>query len=237
VGKSHRPLETVIAGKLTLQAVASAGIGFGMRPLFFFWLMMAGCLEAKPFHWPWNSRATEQQRLNAATAPKPTSREAEILRADETKAFNLSSAKFGTGVSVTGKKTATSEFQFVDRTRTKSFATKELFSKPAWGAGSAYETKAVPTKESWFARVTASTKAFLTRESSDANKNLQGGVLPGSEKKFLARGRRQAELDADRAEGRAPKVPIGEDRDGGQSWSGDVKPLTIQDVKALLNKN
>ncbi len=203
----------------------------------FSWLLTAGCLQAKPLQWPWNSRAKEQQRLNAATAPKPSSREEEILRADETKAFNLSSAKFGTAVSITGKKTSTSEFQFVDKTRTKSFATKELFSKPAWGAGSTYETKTAQTKESWFSRFTASTKAFVTRESSDANKNLQGGTLPGSEKQFLPRGRRQAELDADRAEGRAPKLPVGDDRDGGQSWSGDLKPLTIQDVKALLNKN
>lgn len=208
-----------------------------MRPLFLFWLMMAGCLEAKPFQWPWNSRAREQQRLNAATDPKPTSREEEILRADETKAFNLSSAKFGTGVSVTGKNAATGEFQFVDKMRTKSFATKELATKQAWGTGSKFETKAAPTKESWFARLTASTKAFVTRESSDANKNLQAGALPGSDKKFLARGRRQAELDADRAEGRAPKMPVGDDREGGQSWAGDLKPLTIQDVKALLNKN
>jgi hypothetical protein len=29
----------------------------------------------------------------------------------------------------------------------------------------------------------------------------------------------------------------GGDRYGGQSWSGDVKPMTIEDVKKLLNKN
>lgn len=208
-----------------------------MRSLFLIWLMMAGCLEAKPFQWPWNSRAREQQRLNAATAPKPTSREAEILRADETKAFNLSTAKFGTGVSITGKGTATGGFHFEDKARTKSFATRELFAKPASGTASQYATKDAPTKQSWFSRLTASTKAFVTRESSDSNKGLQAQVLPGSDKAFLARGRRQAELDADRAEGRAPKMPLGDDRDGGQSWSGDLKPLTIQDVKSLLNKN
>jgi hypothetical protein len=208
-----------------------------MRPLLLFWLMMACCLEAKPFQWPWNTRAKEQQRINAATEPKPTSREAEILRADETKAFNLSSAKFGTGVSITGKKTGTNEFQFVDRTRTKSFATKDLPTKQASGTGSKFETKAAPTKDSWFSRLTSPTKSYATRESSDSKKNLQGSALPGSEKNFVARGRRQAALDADRAERREPKMAIGGDRDGGESWSGDVKPLTIQDVKALLNKN
>jgi len=207
-----------------------------MRPFLLFWLMTACCLEAKPFQWPWSSRAKEGQRINAATSPKPTSREEEILRAD-VKAFNLSSAKFGTGVSIMGKKSATNEFQFVDKTRTKSFATKDLPTKQAWGMGSKYETKAAPTKESRFTGVTAPTKSYATRESSDSKKNLQGSTLPGSEKDFVPRGRRQAALDADRAEQRAPKMAIGGDREGGESWSGDVRPLTIKDVKALLNKN
>ena len=46
-------------------------------------------------------------------------------------------------------------------------------------------------------------------------------------------GRRQAELDKNGAAG----ITMGGDREGGQSWGGDVKPLTIQDVRTLLNKN
>ena len=193
--------------------------------------------QARHFRWPWNSRTTEQTRLNAAMEPKPTSREEQILRPDITKEFNPSSANFGSGRTVTGGKATGGTFHFVDRTRTKSFDTKEFATKEAWGSKSKYATKTAETKESWFARRTAPTKTFATRESSDANKNLQGGVLPGSDKKFLARGRRQAELDADRAQGRAPKMGLGGDREGGQSWSGDVRPLSIQDVKTLLNKN
>ena len=242
------------AGKFTLPAEGSAGIGLPMRLFVLLWLLTAGCLEAAPFHWPWskstaeqtparrfhwpwNSRTTEQTRLNAAMEPKPTSREEQILRPDLTKEFNPSAANFGSGRSVTGKKAATSEFYFLNKTRTKSFDTKEFATKEARNANSKYETKTAETKESWFARRTALTKTFATRESSDANKNLQGSVLPGSEKKFLARGRRQAELDADRAQGRAPKMGLGGDREGGQSWSGDARPLSIQDVKTLLNKN
>ncbi len=184
-----------------------------------------------------NSRAKEQARLDAAMAPKPTSREEQLLRPDITKEFNPSAANFGSGRSLTGKAAATNEFYFQNKTRTKAFETKGIGTKEAWGMQSKYETKTAQTKESWFARLTARTKTYDTRESRDANKGLQGSVLPGSDQKFLARGRRQAELDADRAEGRAPKLPLGGDRDDGQSWNGDLKPLSIQDVKTLLNKN
>ncbi len=185
------------------------------------------------FRLPWNSRTKEQSRLNAAMAPKPTSREEEIMRPDITKEFNPNSANFGSAYTQAGKKASTGAFYFVKKTETKSFDTKSFATKEAWGAKSKYETKAAETKESWFARRTALTKAYTTRESSDANKNLQGRALPGSEKQFVARGRRQAELDKNGAAG----IPMGGDRDGGQSWSGEVRPLSIQDVKTLLNKN
>ena len=238
---------------MTLPARGSAGIGFAMRLLLLFWLMMAGCLEAKPFHWPWssdtaeqqerktmrrfplpwNSRTKEQQRLNEVTSPKTTTRAEQVMQLDQTKEFNPSAANFGSGRSVTGKKAATSEFHFVNRTQTKSFDTREFATKEASGTNAKYATKSAQTKESWFARLTAPTKTYATRENSDSNKGMQGRVLPGSEKKFVARGRRQAELDKNGAAGN----PLGGERDSGQSWSGEVRPLSIQDVKTLLNKN
>lgn len=261
MGGSGQGGEAGETGKLTLPVGGSAGIGSPMRLSLLLWLATAACptsLVAQPFHWPWskhvqrqeveqqekkqsrlfrlpwNSRTTEQTRLNAATAPKPTSREQQVMTIDSTKEFNPSAANFGSGRSLVGKKAATGEFQFVDKTRTKSFATKELSAKQASGTTSQYETKTTETKESWFARLTAVPKAYATRESSDAGKGLQGRALPGSEQKFVARGRRQADLDRNAAAG---AVPMGGDRDVGQSWSGDVRPLTIQDVKTLLNRN
>ena len=222
---------------------------------------------AQPFHWPWskrtsevqmgqgqpmeqqekktarrfplfgNSRTKEQQRLNAATSAKPTSLEERIMKPDITKEFNPSSANFGSGRSITGKKAATSAFHFENKTRTKTYETGTFATKKAWGSDSQYATKTAETKESWFARKTAPTKTYATRETWDANKGLQGQVLPGSDRKFVAIGRRQAEYDADRAAGKAPKVMVGGDREAGQSWSGEVRPLSIQDVKSLLNKN
>ncbi len=240
---------------MTLHGRGSAGIGALMRNVLFFWLIMAASSEAKPFHWPWssaaseqgtekkiparfalfpNSRTREQQRLNEVTSPKPTSRAEQVMQLDQTKEFNPSAANFGSGRSVTGKKAATSEFHFLSRTQTKSFETRGMNTKEATGMDGKFATKSAQTKESWFARLTASGKTYATRDSSDANKGLQGKVLPSADKRFVARGRRQAELDKN---GAAGGLPMGGDRDSGQSWSGDVRPLSIQDVKTLLNKN
>ena len=243
-------------GKLTLPVTVSAGIGSRMRLSLLILLATAASLEAWPWSRPavqqqeqqeqqqekkkmrlfpllWNSRTKEQQRLNAATSSAPTSREQQLMKPDLTKEFNPNSANFGSGRSITGKKAATSEFYFVNKTRTKGFPTREFATKQASGAESQYATKTAVGKESWFARLTAPTKTYGTRESRDANKGLQGKVLPGSERKFVAIGRRQAELDKNGAS----MMPLGGERDMGQSWSGDLKPMSIQDVKTLLNKN
>ena len=155
------------------------------------------------------------------------------MKPDLTKEFNPSVANFGSGRSVTGKNAATNAFYFQNKTRTKSFATGVFSTKQAAGMDSKYATKTAETKESWFARLTAPTKKYATRESADANKGLQGKVLPGSERKFVAIGRRQAEMDRNGAS----TMPQGGERDSGQSWSGELRPMSIQDVKSLLNKN
>lgn len=193
--------------------------------------------KAPLFRLPWNSRTKEQARLNAAMAPKPTNREEELMRPDMTKEFNPAATNFGAGRSISGKAATTRSFQYENKTRTKTFATKGFATKEAAGSQSQFATKTAATKESWYSKLTARTKTYDTRESRDANKGLQGSALPGSDLKFYARGRRQAELDAQRAQGRGPLIPLGWDREAGQSWNGDLKPLSIQDVKTLLNKN
>jgi|LakMenEpi03Aug12_release.lakeMendotaPanAssembly.Ray.scaffolds.fasta_scaffold14308_5 hypothetical protein len=243
----------------TLPMKKAGGIGLRMRlPLLL--LAMAACpvgAQARAsFHWPWSrtaeqkvqqaeqkkmrlfplfqtSRSREQQRLNAATAPKATTREEQVMKPDLTREFNPGTANFGSGRTLTGKPTATNTFQVLNKTRTKSFDTGAFTTKQASGSDSKFATKDMPTKKSLFSRLTAPTKTFATRESRDAGRGLQGATLPGSEKKFLAIGRRQAEMDRSGAS----IQPMGGDRDSGQSWSGDIRPMSIQDVKSLLNKN
>jgi len=180
-----------------------------------------------------NTRAVEQRRMNAVTSGDVASaRGAEVLVADPTKEFNPSAARFGRPASVGTKAAKVNEFQFVDRVRTKGFGTRDYATKGAWMGDLKFGTKEARTKESWFAKKSARTKTFDTKEARDASKTAATRALPGGDRPFLVQGRRQADLDSTGRD----KIPFGT-TDMGQAWSGDLQPLTIKDVKNLLNKN
>ena len=180
-----------------------------------------------------NTRAVEQMRMREVTRGEVTSvRGAEILVADPTKEFNPSTARFGRPASVGTKSASSNEFYFVDKTRTKDFATRDFTTKGAWMGDLKYGTKEARTKESWFSKKTARTKSFDTKEARDASKTAATRALPGGDRAFLVQGRRQADLDTNGRD----KMPFGT-TDMGPSWSGELKTLTIDDVKGLLNKN
>lgn len=180
-----------------------------------------------------NTRALEQVRMRAVTSGDAASeRGAQVLVADPTKEFDPSTARFGRPGTVGTKEARTSVFHFEDRVRTKSFASKEYAAKTAWMGDAKFATKEAPTKTSWFARKSATTKSYDTREAYDATKTSATRALPGGDRQFLVQGRTQAKLDAT---GRQT-IPFGTTTSG-PSWSGDLKALTIDDVKSLLNKN
>ena len=216
-----------------------------MRLLPLLALLLSGCTAMKSLttvkpvaalksiRLPWNSRTNEQAKLNAVTEAKPTTREEEILHPSATKAFNPGSANFGSGRTVSSGAVQTNAFLFESKTRTKIFSTRDFGTKSAWGTDTAFATKESPTKESRFAGMTSPTKSYATRENWEAGKTSETRDLPGGDRKFVAKGRRQAELEKNGAGGH----PMGGDRESGQSWSGDLQPMSIQDVKTLLNKN
>jgi hypothetical protein len=181
-----------------------------------------------------NTRALEQRRMNAVTSGDAASeRGAEVLVGDKYKEFNLAAMRGGSAKAFGTKGAYSNEFHFVDRVRTKDFYTRDYVSKKAWMGDAKFATKASPTKESWFSRRTArSEKTYATKESRDANREHGTRALPGGEKPFLVQGRTQAGLDATGKD----KIPFGT-TDMGPSWSGELKPLTVDDVKGLLNKN
>jgi hypothetical protein len=196
-----------------------------MRLLPLLGLLLAGCSSMKPAS---NSRAQEQARLNAVTGSGGESGLDRIMRPDPAKTFDPGSANFGRTRPFATKGALTNEFHFEDRTRTKSFATRDFTTGEARLEKGGFDTKAVPTKESWFSGLTARSKDYPTKESRDAGKTTETRALPGADRTYTPRGRRQASLDKNG--GAAQPV-------GAESWSGELKPLTIQDVKALLNRN
>lgn len=213
-----------------MQETEASGIPPPVRLLPLLVLVLAGCSSTKQ---QGNSRVQEQERLNAVTSPDGGSRADQIMRPDESKAFDLGTASFGRQRSVATKGVETNKFYFVDKTRTKSFETHDFATTQAREAKQGYATKAMPTNESRFSERTAQTKDYATVESRDAGKKMETRALPGGDRAFVAQGRKQASLDKNGAASQG----IGGDRIGGESWSGNLKPLTIQEVKTLLNKN
>ena len=222
------------AGELTCKKPFGLASVRLMRFLPLLAMLLTGCSATKAVHFPWSSRGQEQARMNAATSPKAQTRDEEsILHPDETKAFNPGAARFGAGRTAYTKSAQTNEFYFTNKTRAGSFDTRGYATREASGTGTEYATKEAPSKESWFSRLTARSKKYATNESRDAGKTVGTRALPGADEAFVAKGRKQAALDKD---GAAAGFERG-GPDSGMSWSGDLKPLTIQDVKKLLNKN
>jgi len=184
-----------------------------------------------------NSRALEQKRMNMVTTYADDDlgpRGAEILVADPGKEFDPSVARFGRASTVGTKAVEANQFNVKDGVRTKGFATRGFESnKNAWMGDVKFETKAAPVKESWFSKVTARTKTYDTKQSYIGDKTAATRPLVVGDKTFVAKGRRQAIYDSKGAAAQA----LGGDRFSGESWSGDLRPLTIDDVKKLLNKN
>jgi hypothetical protein len=183
-----------------------------------------------------NSRAIEQRRMRIVTEYADqgvTARGAEIAIMDPEKTFNPSVARFGNASRVDPKTAQVNAFNYEDRVRTREYGTKAHHLKTAWMGDVKFETKAAPVRQSWFSRLTARTKPYGTRGAAMTDKTAATRTLPGGDKPFLVQGRRQADYDK-----RGPAAQaFGGDRISGESWSGDLKKMTIEDVKQLLNKN
>jgi hypothetical protein len=203
--------------------------------------LLAGCASTKvPDQYDAkkaNSRAVEQRRMQVVEAVNsgawaPASQRGQEVLAPKPKEFDLGSLRLGSARTFKGKGADTHEFHYVNKTQTRGFVSKEYSTKGAWMGDAKFATKDAPTKSSWFARRSAATKSYATRGARDATKEASTRALPGGDRAFLVQGRRQAELDAN---GRQT-IPMGTTTMG-PSWSGELKPLTIEDVKGLLNKN
>jgi hypothetical protein len=198
-------------------------------------LMFSGCSSMPKVKLPWNSRAAEQAKMNEVTKPKKDRSEMTFEeRMDDHDAkleFDPSAANFGSKKSFGTRAARTGGFYFQDRVRTKDFGARDFSTKDAWMSGKGFETKAAPVKESWLSQLTARTKTYDTRQARDAGKAATVRALPDGERPFLVKGRRQGALDANGRE----QIPMGTN-DLGPAYSGEIKQMTIEDVKKLLNK-
>lgn len=171
---------------------------------------------------------TERGRRNAIASGKVQSDHwAEVLVPDYTREFNPASAHIGHTSWQSGKTAHVGEFRFVDSVRTKEYRAGEFQAKTAWLEKLRFSTKSAPTGDAREAGKSARTKTYETAEAREADKTAAIPVVPDGERTFLGK-------EADRFKrGIRP-----EDQAKYQNaWSGNLDPLTIEDVKRMLNKN
>jgi len=167
-----------------------------------------------------------------AKDPSPTpapSRSRQLLGApDMNREFNIEQlSPFGRSKSEFRARGAqTNSFYIHQKYTPKGYDTGAFRTKTAWDSDfkfatkdartKTYETKAAPVKTAEVKDAREGSKTAATREFYDANRT--SGF----------KGRNQALFDRD---GPAAQAKIG------PSWSGNLKTLTVDDVREILNKN
>ncbi len=150
----------------------------------------------------------------------------EIMKPSSDKQFDPRLASYGAGKYETGRGAAKGkEFGFIDRVRTGTYRTRDFQSKEAYMGDIVFQTKEANTKKSQFAD-----RAANTRDYSGSRAFADGGKVAAT---------RAAETRPYLGQ-EAQKMATGinpEDQDK-VGWRGDdLRAMSIEDIKKLLNKN
>jgi hypothetical protein len=146
---------------------------------------------------------------------------------DQNRTFDLKQlSPFGRAGDTFRTKAASSDsFYFQQKFQPKSANTKEFKTDSFWAGNFMFSTKEAATKS--YETREAATKTAPTRTARDTDKTASTRPFVPGEKEARIRGRSQDEFDRD---GPSSKVQR-------QSWSGDLRPLTVEDVRDILNKS
>ena len=171
---------------------------------------------------------TERSRKNAMGRGEVQSEHwAAVVVPDYTKEFNPATARFGNRSADSDKAAHADTFRFTERFRTKEFASKEFGAKSAWLGKLSFATKDAPTKEAREAGKTAASKSYDTETAREAGKTAALPIVPDGERKFLGK-------EADKMKRGIRPEDQGKFEN---AWTGNLDPMSIEDVKKLLNKN
>lgn len=164
-----------------------------------------------------------------AFAQQPAQRRTEqsLLEWDLERTFDLQQlSPFGRAGDTFRTKPATSNsFYFQQKFQPKAASTKEFKTDGFWAGNFKFSTTEASTKS--YATKEAPTKTAPTKTAVDAGKTAATRpFIPGG-KEAKIRGRSQDEFDRD---GPSSKVQR-------QAWSGELRQLSVEDVRDILNKN
>jgi hypothetical protein len=170
----------------------------------------------------------ERRRKSAmGSGDAASERGAEVMVPDESRTFNPSVARFGRASGVRTKEAYSNKFRFDNNVRTKSYSASGYETKSAWLGKLNFGTKTAATSEAREAGKSARTKDYATTDAREAGKSAAIPDVPDGERKFLGK-------EAERMKrGIRPEDQAKFEN----TWSGNLEPMTIEDVKKLLNKN
>ena len=163
-----------------------------------------------------------------AQQQEKTMEERILSKPDPKKIFDLQQSAFGSGRSYGTSKARTSNFQYEDKVRTKNYSTRGFYgAKSSWQGDIKFSTAQANTKGKYEipnATKQADTKTMPTKEAYDANKTVAVNSLSDGKRPYLGQ-------EAERIhKGINPNQP-------NVGWRGDLKEMTIDDVREILNKN
>ena len=155
-----------------------------------------------------------------------------FAKPDMERVFDLRQAGTKMDKSFNAKSANTKEFQFRQRVSMKEYQTRNFAgTKTAWQGDFKFSTKAARTTGKYAipnSTKEADTKTMPVSDAREAGKTMATSGYERAERQYLKKGRSQDKFDK---EGGVPgdNKPIG--------YSGDMKPMTIDDVRELLNKS
>ena len=157
-----------------------------------------------------------------------------LKKPDATLNYDVRKSTFGTDRSFSSKSAPSKEFSGARAFSAKSFNAKSFAgTQKAWMADTKYGTKEADTKGRYQIPNSDKSPALKTvdvKESSDARKTVDTRASPEEGRSFFAKGRSQDRFDMEKGvPSERGRTPVG--------YSGDLKPMTIDDIRTLLNKN
>ncbi len=190
-----------------------------------------------------NSRVTEQRRLMAVErGDAGSARGAEIMVIDPTKTYDPSRSSVGSRTYNAGA-ARTKEFYFNQKTTPKSFQTSDFYGTKSAAAGDRkFATRDANTRGRYEipnVNKAEETKTAPTKESRDAGRTAEVKNLRDGRREYLGPETKQARQNIDpasMANWRVGGESVVNTGSGVEKFS-TLKPLTIEDIRELLNKN
>ena len=171
--------------------------------------------------------AVHAQEQEADISKKLQTRNVEVARAlFQNKAFLQASPYYG------GRSAYINNFYFIDKVRTKDFLSRSFYgADPYWAGNFQYSTANARTSGRNVlvnSTTIVDTKTKETKADRESGKESSARAYPFN-REFLGRGRSQDRFDKEGEKALYGTVPLG--------LGGDLHPMTIDEVRALLNKN